>query len=163
MIPGSETGGISPLRRMIYAGRLIQVISDEDAGIVLDSAYDDDDRWTGGYRPLGRFLVYEEPVFSEEAGDFVPTYTAMDNSTGDCWTESFHSLEVAVRWLAEECDTDEAYDEDAEALRSLRAMDALARSRDRAEVRPDLILQPYIHRMYTVYYNILQHNTTRRV
>lgn len=126
MIPGSEPT-IRPLRRMIYAGRLIQVISDEDAGIVLDSAYEgENDRWTGDYRPLGRFLVYEEPVFSEEAGDFVPSYTAMDNSTGDCWTESFHSLEVAVRWLAEECDTDEAYDADAATLRAMRRGDAFA-------------------------------------
>lgn len=26
---------------------------------------------------------------------------AIDNTSGDCWTEDFHSLEEAVKWLLE--------------------------------------------------------------
>ncbi len=39
-------------------------------------------------QPLGRFYATEDG-----------TYTAVDNSTGDAWTEPFTSLRRCKRWL----------------------------------------------------------------
>lgn len=41
------------------------------------------------YRPLGLFIGINADG----------TWCAMDNATGDCWTEDFTSLRTAVDWL----------------------------------------------------------------
>lgn len=40
------------------------------------------------YKPLGSFLTWENGK-----------YIAIDNRTGDAWTEEFKTLKAAVRWL----------------------------------------------------------------
>lgn len=45
-------------------------------------------------KPLGRFVVTE--TFRT---DKKRCYTAIDNTTGDAWTEDFESLEEAEKWL----------------------------------------------------------------
>ncbi len=63
----------------------IQLITREYANKILDS--------TGKkYKPLGLFLISDE-----EDGETI--WTAIDNSTGDAWTEEFDTRNRAVRWL----------------------------------------------------------------
>lgn len=47
---------------------------------------------------LGRFLVQE--------GD---RWTAIDNTTGDAWTEDFAHRNIAEKWLNDDLETDEAH------------------------------------------------------
>lgn len=53
--------------------------------------------------PYRCYLAYHE------RGGF---WTAVDNSTGDAWTETFDSEGVAIRWLIGEIETEEAHDRD---------------------------------------------------
>jgi len=49
-------------------------------------------RWDSGAQPqadFGRFLVPESDG----------TYAAIDNTTGNCWTETFKTRFEAVKWL----------------------------------------------------------------
>lgn len=42
----------------------------------------------GQYHPRGLFLI-----------DDMDSFTAIDNSTGDAWTEEFERKEEAIKWL----------------------------------------------------------------
>ncbi len=63
----------------------IKVISRESANKILDSTGEK-------YTPLGRYLVPDE--VNREI-----IWTAIDNSTGEAWTEEFTSRMSASRWL----------------------------------------------------------------
>lgn len=54
------------------------------------------------FKPYGRFLAKAEDG----------SWTAVDNSTGDAWTECFSHRDIAVRWLREDIDTDRAHELD---------------------------------------------------
>lgn len=43
--------------------------------------------------PFGKFLALD--TYS----DGYPVLVAMDNSTGDAWTEEFNDIDTAVEWL----------------------------------------------------------------
>ncbi len=51
-----------------------------------------DSEKVGKYEPRGKF------IWSGKIKGKV-TYTAIDNTTGDAWTEKFDSREMARRWL----------------------------------------------------------------
>lgn len=53
--------------------------------------------------PYRKYLAYNAK------GDY---WTAVDNSTGDAWTEDFASEGVAIRWLIGEIEMEEAHDRD---------------------------------------------------
>lgn len=52
------------------------------------------DLWQREHDLAGRVLIYSE----SDDGCFV----AVDNSTGDCWTEDFRTEDEAINWLLEE-------------------------------------------------------------
>ena len=58
-------------------------LTQEEVSALLKSGED-----TGKYTPLGYFYTKE--------GD---TFVGIDNSTGDAWTEEFHSLRECTDWL----------------------------------------------------------------
>lgn len=66
----------------------IKKLTKEEAERLLSS---NDPGTSGSYRPLGLFIVDE----------WDGTFTAIDNSDGDAWTEPFCSEERAVEWLLE--------------------------------------------------------------
>ena len=53
-------------------------------------------------KSIDRIIKYRKPIgkyiCDEEAG-LATIWTAVDNSTGDAWTEEFGSRTMAVRWL----------------------------------------------------------------
>lgn len=53
---------------------------------LLESVYTED---TEKFIPLGLFYL-----------EFGEVYVAVDNSTGDAWTEEFGSKEMALSWLS---------------------------------------------------------------
>lgn len=61
----------------------VKFISQEDANIILN-LFDNDKS----------FLC--EGLFIVRSGD---TFTAIDNSNGDCWVEDFKSYQAALNWL----------------------------------------------------------------
>jgi hypothetical protein len=61
----------------------IKYITQDDANIILNL-----------WEEEKAFLC--EGLFIVRSGD---TFTAIDNSTGECWTEDFKSNEDAVAWL----------------------------------------------------------------
>lgn len=62
-----------------------KIISREYANRILDSPGEK-------YEPYGKFLV-------EETIDGEAVWTAIDNSTGEAFTEEFKTRHAAVRWL----------------------------------------------------------------
>ena len=61
-----------------------RTITQAEAADLLASGYE-----TGRYEPLGLFLV-------GEAGG---TWTGIDNSTGNAWTEEFGTQAECLKWL----------------------------------------------------------------
>lgn|GEM_PF-4351154 len=90
--PSRSPPVITPIRTYIRQGSSISVLSSDDASAVIDSGFD-----AGSYEPRGLFIspeMTEIPGYGE-----VPIYIAMDNTSGDCWTEEFYSRTVAEKWL----------------------------------------------------------------
>lgn len=76
-------------RRYQMAKYGIKEITQEFADTVLDS---NPDAKSGGFKYHGCYFVY-----NENGGK--PTYTAMDNSEGFCWTEDFDSFAKCLEYL----------------------------------------------------------------
>ena len=81
-------------------GTIYAIVTEEDIGRVID----------------------HYGTASDIAGLFVaPTdkgFVAVDNRTGNAWTEDFRTLEWAVRWLTDRCvDTEQAHERDDELYR----------------------------------------------
>lgn len=75
----------------------IQVITPPEIVKILNSEIN-----TGKYEPIGLFMAEE----------YDGSWTAVDNSGGNAWTENFRSKEIARRWLLDELDTETAYELD---------------------------------------------------
>jgi hypothetical protein len=73
----------------------IKIISHKEASKIIETR-----------KPEDVFLIVNEEGI-----------TAIDNSTGEAWTEDFNSMEVALRWLKGEIETEEAYKLDEEFRR----------------------------------------------
>ncbi|OAA90813.1 hypothetical protein [Clostridium coskatii] len=56
---------------------MIKIISEKEASKVIDTR-----------KPIGQFLVLDKVGF-----------TAIDNQTGDAWTEGFKDLNDCLKWL----------------------------------------------------------------
>ena len=82
----------------------ISYITTEECKAILDSG-------PGDYAPRGLYIV-EDTVQIPGTTRRVPFFVAIDNSTGDAWTEEFYSIIVAKQWLAGLLDADEAHAND---------------------------------------------------
>lgn len=78
-------------------GSDISKVSMKELHEILDSA----DRG-GKYRPYGYFYAYD-PTGSAYK------WVAVDNSTGDAWTEEFATEQDAIAWLNGEFEIDDYY------------------------------------------------------
>lgn len=58
--------------------------------------------------------------YSEPKGQYVTIednqFVAIDNLSGDAWTEDFEFLDTAVDWLKGKIDTEEAYEQDGKLI-----------------------------------------------
>lgn len=92
-----------------YRGYEISCITTEECEAILDSG-------PFNYAPRGLYIV-QETVQIPGTTRGIQLFVAIDNSTGDAWTEEFHSVTVARQWLAGLLDTDEALAKDYRCLK----------------------------------------------
>ena len=90
-------------------GHEISCITTEECKAILDSG-------PGDYAPRGLYIV-QETFQIPGTTRRVPFFVAIDNSTGDAWTEEFYSVIVAKQWLAGLLDTDEPLAKDYRCLK----------------------------------------------
>ena len=75
-------------KERIYHGLAYREVSAEVLHQIIDSGGWDKNKGFVKYSPIGAFLGVENGV-----------YVAIDNETGDAWTEEFYSKTVALNWL----------------------------------------------------------------
>ena len=75
-------------KERIYHGLAYREVSPEVLHQIINSGGFDKDKGFVRYSPRGAFLGYEDGV-----------WVAIDNETGDAWTEGFYSKTVALNWL----------------------------------------------------------------
>lgn len=120
--------GIYPCKISVRKGTPIAYISSKDALKIIDTCAEIC-RWDPqlrkhvvtmyDYTIRGKFLTTsttEVPGIEDE----VRTYTAIDNSTGDAWTEDFLMESTALKWLIDEyLDVETARSHDVDAFREM--------------------------------------------
>lgn len=74
----------------IYKGAPYREITHEEASAIINSGGYKKEVGFCKYSPLGKYL---EPYPEDEV------FVAIDNETGDAWTEQFYSKTVALNWL----------------------------------------------------------------
>lgn len=94
---------IVPWNVVQYRGHKISFITSEECDAILDSG--------PHYVPLGLYIT-QDTVQIPGTTFIVPFCVAIDNSTGDAWTEDFYFATIAKQWLAGTLDTEEAHAKD---------------------------------------------------
>ena len=78
---------------------MVQLMTKEEAEALFESC---DHTPNHKYEPEGTFVVFHD----------CDSWDAIDNSTGDAWTENCTSLEAAIKWLNREEDEEEEEDDE---------------------------------------------------
>ncbi len=98
---------IVPWNEVQYRGHKISYITSEECDAILDSG--------PHYVPLGLYIT-QDIVQIPGTTIVIPFCVAIDNSTGDAWTEDFYYITIAKQWLAGMLDTEEAHAKDYQNL-----------------------------------------------
>lgn len=109
---------------------MISLLTKKEARTLLES---NEHSTLGQYEPIGKFVVYNG----------CDSWDAIDNSSGDAWTENFDSLDKALAWLDDDrTKEDMEKEEEPTALANSGVVDrapeiAMERLKASAEEHPD--------------------------
>ena len=98
---------IVPWNEVHYRGHKVSFITSEECDAILDSG--------PHYVPLGLYIT-QDTIQIPGTTFVIPFCVAVDNSTGDAWTEDFYSATIAKQWLVGMLDTEEAHAKDYQNL-----------------------------------------------